>query len=585
MADYVELHAHSNFSLLDGACHPEELVKRAFALGMPAIALTDHDAVYGAMRFVQAAKTCGINPIVGTELTLAGEYHMTLLVENATGWYNLCWLISQARQNAIKGQAALPPALLEGHTDGLIALSGCLRGAISQALVRGDWTSAAAVASHYRDLFGPERFWLELQQHCVPDDSRLVRKLVALSRRLGIGYVATNNVHYLTPDGHELQDILVCIHHTIPLEEAGYRLRPNSEFYLKSAAEMRVLFADLPNALTNTIAIAERCNFEPQYGLQALPQLPTRESTAEQYLRQLCQEGLSKRFEPPSSSVQQQLDHELAVIQRSGLSNYFLLVWDIVKFAREQSIRCQGRGSAANSLVAYLLTISPVDPIAHKLVFERFLSDERKVAPDIDIDFEAGDNRERVIQNVYQKYGIDHAAMACTFVTFRARSALREIGKALGFPLQVIGGATKVLDVRDAKQLGQPAALQEYLGKQATALPWQQLFKLSAQIASFPRHLGIHNGGMIVTGSPIAQRVPVEPATMPERFVTQGDKEWLEDAGLIKIDILGLRMLSALADAVRMIEANTGQTIDLDTLTFDDPSVYEMIARADTIGM
>jgi error-prone DNA polymerase len=276
--------------------------------------------------------------------------------------------------------------------------------------------------------------------------------------------------------------------------------------------------------------------------------------------------------------VTTRLDYELEVIERSGLANYFLIVWDIVRFAREKSIRCQGRGSAANSLVAYLLAISPIDPLAHDLVFERFLSDERRLTPDIDIDFAAGDLREEVIQYVYGRYGEDHAAMACTFITFQARSALRDVGKALGLPVALIERMAKTLDVRSASKIG------ETLGEEISG-PWEQLADLCAQIDGFPRHLGIHNGGMVITGSPLADRLPAEPATMPNRMVVQWDKDSLEDAGLVKIDLLGLRMLSALDEAAALIEETTGTRPDLDELTFDDPEVYEMISRADTVGV
>ncbi len=553
---------------------------------LAAIALTDHDAVYGAVRFVQAAKTCGIRPILGSELTLQGDHHLTLLVENQTGWHNLCYLISRARHNAPKGQAALPPSEVDGHTEGLIALSGCRAGEIASALLQGDWRTATRAARRYRDLFGVDRFFIELQNHRRSDDEALLYKLITLSRRLGIDYVATNNVHYTLREGHALQDVLVCIRQGITLDESTSARRANSEYYLKSGAEMAALFADTPDAIANTQRIAERCRFDLRYGLQDLPSFPTPPGmTAETYLQSLCETALARRYAGSPAAVQERLHYELGVIARSDLCNYFLIVWDIVRYARDNDVRCQGRGSAANSLVAYLLDISPIDPIVHGLVFERFLSDERKVAPDIDIDFEAGDAREKVIQYVYERYGTDHAAMASTLVTFRARSALREIGKALGFPLDLLGQAAKVLDTRDPKAVCRSPALQEFLGSHAASLPWQQLLRLCGQIAGFPRHLGIHNGGMIIMGSPLAQRVPTEPATMPGRVVIQWDKEALEDVGLIKIDILGLRMLSAIADALREIEATTGERIDLDALPFDDPAVYDMICQADTIGM
>lgn len=429
---YIELHCHSYFSLLDGASSPEELVRRAAELGMSSLALTDHDNVYGAVRFAEAAQSAGIRPIFGAEITLTRGYHLTLLVENETGWHNLCQLISYAQHNAPKGQAALPLTVLDSLTDGLIALSGCKKGEITAALRNHDYTAALNAAQRYRGLFGPGNFWIELQHHLQPGDGVLVNELVELAQQLGLGYVATNNVHYATRNGCRLQDVLVCICHQTTLDEAGPLLRPNSEFYLKSTRQLAPLFATYPEALTNTSLIADRCRFTLAYGLQDLPQFPTPANlTATAYLGQLCEAALSQRYPDSSTHARQQLAHELTIIERAGLVNYFLIVWDIVHYARQAGIRCQGRGSAANSLVAYLLNISPIDPLKHHLVFERFLSAERAVA-DIDLDFEATDQREKVIQYTYERYGANHAAMACTFVTFHKRSALRDIAKALG---------------------------------------------------------------------------------------------------------------------------------------------------------
>jgi error-prone DNA polymerase len=575
MSDYVELHCHSNFSLLDGASSPEDLVNRAGQLGMAALALTDHDAVYGAVRFVQATQLQAIRPILGAELTLAGGHHLTLLVENQAGWRNLCRLISRGRHNAPKGQAVLPATELANHTDGLIALSGCRQGEVAGSLLRKDWDAALTAARRYRDLFGPDHFWIELQHHLLPEDGALVDELVALARHLRVGYVATNNVHYARREGHRLQDVLVCIRHQTTLDQAGARLRPNSEFYLKPAEEMAVLFAEYPEAMSNTRGIAERCRFELRYGLQDLPCFPTPNGMgAGAYLRHLCEAAISACYPDSPPRVWEQLAHELAVIERAGLANYFLIVWDLVRFARENGIRCQGRGSAANSLVAFLLGISPIDPLAHDLVFERFLSDERALPPDIDLDIQA-DRREEVIQYVYHRYGADHAAMACTLVTFQARSALRDVGQVLGLPEEWLAWGAQALE---EGQVGELEAAE-------TADPLDLLIELCRQIDGFPRHLGIHNGGMLIMGSPLAERVPTEPATMPGRVVVQWDKEGLEEVGLVKIDLLGLRTLSAISEALELIEASTGERLDLDRLPFDDLAVYEMVARADTIGV
>jgi len=375
--EYVELHCHSNFSFLDGASHPETLLAQAAELGMAALALTDHDAVYGAVRFAGAAQVHGVHPILGAELTLAGNYHLTVLVENETGWHNLCYLISYARHNAPKGQAILPFGELANHTAGLIALSGCRRGEVTAALLQENHPVALNTARRYKELFGPTNFWIELQHHLQPDDDALVAKLVELADLIDVGYVATNNVHYATRDERRLQDVLVAIRHHTPLAETGSLLRPNSEFYLKSGRRLAPLFKAYPEALTNTLVIADRCRFGLRYGLQTLPPFPTPQGVGTAvYLTQLCQEAILQRYPTPPEQVQNQLAHELRVIEQSGLANYFLIVWDIVRFAQEQHIRCQGRGSAANSLVAYLLHISPIDPLAHDLVFERFLSAE-----------------------------------------------------------------------------------------------------------------------------------------------------------------------------------------------------------------
>jgi error-prone DNA polymerase len=572
---YIELHCHSNFSLLDGADHPETLVARAAEVGMPALALTDHDALYGAVRFAEAAQRHGIRPIFGAEVTLAGGRHLTLLVENEAGWTNLCRLLTLAQQRAPKGQAALPPAALAGHTAGLIALSGCRQGEIAGALLGRDRAAALRAAHRYRELFGSDHFWLELQHHLRPEDDRLVAELVGLAAQVGLGFVATNNVHYAGRAGRPLQDVLVCIRQRTTLARAGARLRPNSEFYLKTARQLAPLFRAYPQALSNSRLIAERCHFALRYGLQSLPDFPTPaglEPAA--YLRHLCEAALPQRYPDPAERVGRQLDHELAVIGQAGLANYFLIVADIVRFARGQGIRCQGRGSAANSLVAYLLDISPIDPLAHDLVFERFLSAERATRPDIDLDFQA-DRREEVIQYVYNRYGPAHAAMACTFVTFRSRSAVREVAQVLGQP------ESAIVEAQERWQMSR-----ERPGETLVARPeLTPRLELAQQLYGFPRHLGLHNGGMILTGSPLAERVPTEPAAMPERVVVQWDKADLESVELVKIDILGLRMLSAIGEAVEIIAATTGQAPELERLTFDDPAVYDLIATGSTIGI
>lgn len=576
MVDYVELHCHSNFSLLDGASHPEELVAGAAALDMPALALTDHDAVYGVPRFIRAAREQSIRPILGAEMTLEGGYHLTLLVENQAGWHNLCYLISRARYNRPKGQALLPLKELVGCANGLVALSGCRRGEIAAALLEGRRDKALAAARRYRRLFGRDNFFIELQRHFIPGEEQLVPRLAGLANSLGLLCVTTNNVHYATQDQHKLQDVLVAIRHRTSLDAATHLRRPNSEFFLKSAAQMAALFPDQPQAIANSQRLAERCgHFELDYGLQDLPQFPTPGGmSSSSYLRRLCEEALLERLPDPPLRAREQLAYELDVIEQSGLSNYFLIIWDLVRFARAQGIRCQGRGSAASSLVAYLLHIGPVNPLAHGLVFERFLARERPTVPDVDLDFDAN-RREEVIQYIYEQYGREHSAMACTIVSFQARSALRDVAKALGLAPEIVAEAAQALDsgpTTEAAATTDNASL-------------HLLLDLCRQIEDFPRHLGIHAGGMVITGAPIMSRVPTEPAARPGRTVVQWDKDGLEYAGLIKLDVLGLGILAAFTDTLALIQETTGQTIDLGQLTFDDPAVYAMIARADTVGV
>ncbi len=403
---YVELHAHSYFSLLDGASSPEALVERAAQLGMTALGLTDHDGLYGAVRFWQAARAAGLRPIVGAEVTLQDGRHLTLLAETQQGYANLSRLLSLAHVPPSASEAwpgkTLPRLgweALHRHTTGLIALSGCRAGAVAGPLAAGNLSETERAARRLSDIFGAEHFFIELQRHLLADETMLVKGLTSLAARLGVEVVATNNVHYATPDGQRLQDVLTCIRHLTTLDEAHAQgwLRPNNECYLKSPAEMARLFAAHPHAIANTQRIAERCQVSLDFSGQRLPVFPVPAGeTPFSYLYGLCQAGLTRKLAPVSPQASHQLARELDVIERTGLAGYFLMVWDVVRFAQARGIRYQGRGSAANSLVAYLLDITPVDPLRFGLLFDRFLSEDTRTMPDIDIDF-AADRREEVI--------------------------------------------------------------------------------------------------------------------------------------------------------------------------------------------
>jgi error-prone DNA polymerase len=587
---YVELHCHSYFSFLDGASSPEALVERAATLGYRALALTDHNGLYGAIRFWQAAMRRGIKPVVGAELTLVDGHHLTVLAETQTGYANLCRLISTAQLAGQKGQPKLTWDTLVQHSHGLLCLSGCREGGIASALLAKDGSAAHAAAECLRAIFA-DRFWIELHRHHLPTDAELITELVALARRLGIPCVATNNVHYAARPGQRLHDSLTCVRHhaTLPEALAGGLLHPNSELFLKAPEDMGALFADLSEALRNTLCIAERCEVSLDFSTQQLPSFPVPAGhTSLSYLRALCEEGLQRKLVPVTSRARAQLAHELSVIEHTGLAGYFLVVWDIVRFARSKGIRCQGRGSAANSLVAYLLDVTPVDPLRHDLLFERFLSEGAHTMPDIDVDFGA-DRREEVIQYVYERYGQEHVAMVCNVVTYRARSALRDIAKTLAFPADVIDRAAKALDTRSTVAAAeQILSLQHQLvdteSTKVTSFPWQMLSALLRDMENVPRHLSIHVGGMLITAAPLVEVVPVEWATMPDRVVVQWDKDSVEDAGLIKIDLLSLRTLDAVEEALDYIRNDRGVDLDLDHLPLDDPAVYDMLQRADTIG-
>ncbi len=583
---YAELHAHSDHSLLDGVPSPEALAAQAAHLGIPALALTDHDALYGAIRFVLAARAMGIKPLLGAEMTLEDGSHLTLLVETAEGYANLCRLITLARRDQEKGTARLAHGDLAHHTGGLIALSGCPQGEIPRLVAAGSYQQAQQTAQNYVRLFGPESFFIELQRHHRRGDGRLSSRLLELAAHTGLGIIATGNTHYLHPHQREVHDVLTCIRHHTTLEEAGPLLRPNAEYHLRSPQEMSGLFATIPGALENSLRIAERCAPATDYlpsGPQTLPLFPVPGGRpASFYLRELCLQEMQRLYsKPPPRDL---LERELAVIEQAGLADYFLIVWDIVRFSLRASIRCQGRGSAANSLVAYLLGISPIDPVACDLVFERFLSPERCGPPDIDIDF-AADRREEVIQYVYRRYGEEHAAMACTLVTYRARSAVRDTARAIGFPPALVERLADTLDVGNARSIEESKGLAETFGADLAGQPFRNLLRIVPQLASVPRHLGIHNGGMVLAGPPLCDLVPLEPATMPDRVVTQWDKDALEGAGMVKIDLLGLRMLSAIEDAAAFVAAQTGKRPALEQLTPDDPQVYDLICRGETIGL
>ncbi len=583
MSPYTELHAHSNFSFLDGAVHPEDLARHAAELGYDSLALTDHNGLYGVIRFAKAAEEHGLKPIIGSEVTLDDQSHLTLLATGRQGYANLSQMLSKAGLNHPKGEARVSREMLQQFAGGLIALSGCNLGAIPSALIHRDHRRAEDLASQFRELFGPDNFYLELQRHCLPVHEYLCEELTRLGRRLNTGIAATNNVHYLTPDDRRLQDILTCIRNHTTLDKANGLLYPNAERFLKPPDEMAARFARYPEAIANTRAIAERCEFRINQLNTSLPDFPVPEGeTTDSYLRKLVYHGAGRRYDLLSTKVINQLEHELRIIEKLRLAGYFLIVWDIARFCKDNDILCQGRGSAANSAVCYCLEITAVDPVSLGLLFERFVSEERTEPPDIDIDL-ANNRREEAIQYVYNKYGREHAAMVCEVITYRGRSAVRDAGKALGFSLDEVDKLAKLLDHFSRGDEIEDRVVEAGFNRHDRRVAL--LIELCLQINGFPRHLGIHVGGMVITEAPLSQVVPIENATMAERSVIQWDKDDAEEVRFVKIDLLALGMLSLLDIAFKLIEENRGEKIDMARLPHDDPKVYDLICRADTVGV
>ena len=591
----MELHAHSAFSLGDGASTPEALVSRAAELGYGALALTDHDDLGGAVRFSRACAEAEIFPIFGAEITLADRSHLTLLVENPTGWGNLCTLLTRGRMEAPRGEPGVSFDDVAEHAAGLVALSGCPRGRIPQLLARGRFAEARNEAGVLRDAFG-DRAYLELWDHRTHGEASLCADLLDLARDAGVPWTVTHDVHYAAPEGREVHDLLTCVTRKLTLPEAHRRgiLRPSAEWCLQRPAEMARRWRAAPDGVRRTREIAERCagfRFGAVGPVHPAFPLPSQWNNADDYLERLARVGLAERLPDASDTHRRQLEHELRTIRTLGLADHFLVCWDICRFAREQGILCQGRGSAANSIVCYALKVTAVDPVAHSLLFERFLSLERPEPPDIDIDFAALDARERVLQYVYERYGRAHAAMVCTHVEYHARSALRDALRVLGFAADTADWLAKRVDAHAGArtaaewlELGEGKALKA-IGLDPEEPKARALVRLVSGLHGLPRHRGIHSGGFVISARPLSSVVPIEPASMPGRTVIQWDKDDCADAGLPKFDLLGLGMLRLLGDCVRLVREWCGVEVDIGRIPMDDPAVYRQIRAADTVGL
>ncbi|HXF72591.1 MAG TPA: DNA polymerase III subunit alpha [Actinomycetota bacterium] len=612
---FVHLHTHTEFSLLDGASRIDALFRRAVELGMPALAITDHGAMFGALDFYEAGLAHGVKPIIGVEAYVApgsrfdrapGESeekyrHLTLLARDETGYRNLLRLVTDAHLEGFWHRPRIDKDLLSERAEGLIGLSGCLSSEVAVLLLQGQDRRAEEVAASYRDIFGPDRFFVEVQDHGLPDQRRVLPKQVALARRLGLPLAATNDSHYTVREDAKPHDVLLCIQQQ-KVQSDPQRLRFDSEeFYLKSAEEMRALFAELPEACDATLAIAEMCDLRLTYGDQAPPDqrfhLPRFEPPGgrplEGYLRELVLEGARERYGELSDDLRARIDHELDVICRMGFAGYFLIVWDLIRFARESGIRVgPGRGSAAGSVVSYALRITDLDPLRYGLIFERFLNPERRQMPDIDMDFDER-RRDEVIRYVARRYGEDHVAQIITFQTIKGKQGIRDAARVLGFPASVGDRLCKMYP---------PAVLgREYPIEQALELSPElrqayeeepearEIIETARALEFLRREDSVHAAGVVIGDRPLVEYLPLKLAkdtngNGEKRIVTQFDMHGVEKLGLLKMDFLGLRNLSVIEDTVAHLRRR-GVELDIDHVPLDDPAVYEMLKRGDTTGV
>jgi error-prone DNA polymerase len=541
---------------------------RAAELEMPALAITDTGGVYGAVRFLQACRKVGVKPLIGAALEVEGA-ELLMIARNLSGYSNLCRLLTLAHADQPKGEARTGLPTVAEHRGDLFYLSA---------------TDDSQRLRGLQEALGKENVFSELHHHLRPEDPWLLEGRAAMARQCGAPCVATNQVHYHDRERRRLHDVLVAIRHRATLDEARPHLFPNSEHCLKGDDEIRPLFKGHAEALATPWEIAKQCDVDLDFRKVRFPGYPVpKGETPFSFLYKLCFEGVRERYRPITLAVTQRLQRELEVIEKTGLAEFFLINWDLMRFAREHGVPGQGRGSAADSIVAYVLGITRVDPIEHNLLFERFLHEEMTSTPDIDIDFST-EHREQVIQYVYDKYGWERTGMVCNVVTFQPRMAIRQVGKALGFSAELLDRLAKGVDrwfSEDVEDSMTGAVPPPDMRPQS----WQQFLELCREVQDFPRHLSIHNGGMLVTGEPLVDIAPVEPATMEGRRVVQFNKDDVEDLGLIKMDMLGLRTLSVVAEALELIRDRTGVRPDLDQLALNDPQVFEMCSAADTIGV
>ena len=586
---------------------------RAVELGYPALALTDHNGLYGSMEFAQVARLSGLQPITGAEVTLRecfpnveepkDGHHVTLLAESSSGYSNLCRLLTEAHMGSERGDARLPLSSLLERSEGLILLTGCRKSPIAAAL-ESSMAEAEALMKQFVQSFGPGNVFAELQDNCVKGDAARNKALARLAGRMGLGVVATGNVHYHRPERHRLQDVLVSIKNRTTLEGAHRARRANRLFHLPEPWEMRHRFENRLEALTNTLLIAERCaafNLTEDLGYEFPNFEGSSHGDALKTLAAICTAKISTLYEPGSTEVreaEERLYTELALVDLHGLAGFFLVYRDIMSLANEVAREVRGdtprarsglppgrgRGSSVSSIICYLIGLSHIDPVKNNLFLGRFLNEALQNVPDIDLDFPR-DIREKLILRVYEKYGYDHTGLVCTFPTYRLRSAVREIGKALDLPIGELEKLSKLAEHRSASRLAEEiTALPEFKAR-ADAQLWRLLGELAENIAGLPRHISQHVGGMIISSRPLIEIVPLEPAAWEGRVLCQWDKDSCEDAGFIKIDFLALGMLSLVEDSINLIAERHDEAPDLSRINFEEEAIYDRICSGDTVGL
>ena len=602
MSDFVHLHTHTEYSLLDGASRIDEAVKAAQAAGQGALAITDHGSLYGVLPFYKSCREAGIKPIVGCETYVAQRslrdkesrvdrdpHHLVLLAQNETGYQNLMKMITTAHLDGYYVRPRVDKQLLAEHSEGVIALSACLAGEVSQRVVAGDIDGAVEVAEEHREIFG-DRYFLELQNHGIPEEDVTRTGVIEVARRTGIPLVATNDSHYSARGDAAVHDVLLCIQTGKRVSDQNRMRFSGDSFYLKNADEMGQAFAEIPEAVANTAQVAVMCDLSIELGGMLLPRYEVPGNlTPDQYLRSLCEDGFRRRYPEPTKEQHERLEHELQVITDMGYAAYFLIVWDFVHHAKTHDVLVgPGRGSAAGSMVAYCLDITTLEPLRYGLIFERFLNKDRVSMPDIDIDFSVA-GRESVIKYVTQKYGEDRVAQIGTFGTMAGKAAIRDVGRVLDIPIAEVDPIAKMVPVYQGKTVGLKKSMEQVSELRQiyeSDTRYKELIDTAVRLEGITRSVGTHAAGVVIAPEPIVKYVPLQRGTTDKSTtVTQYEMTAIQELGLLKMDFLGLRNLDIIDACIKLVERTRGVSVDLEALPLDDAATFEMLCRGDTLGV